>query len=338
MFTISPSQIYDEIFECAQAGQVPIFRGSPGIGKTAAVNRFAAVNKLKLIELSLGQYQPEDLNGLPMRDGKKAIFAPFDIFPLEGDPVPEGFTGWIVFLDEITSALKQTQAAAYKLLHERKVGNRRLHDNVVLVSAGNKATDKAVVNMMSTAMQSRLIHYNVEVNHGETMQLFYKIGVDTRVISYLSYMPSKLMDFRPDHQEHTFPCPRTWHNLSKLIKDREITPKAGPRIAGTIGEGTAVEFMTFAREFDRLPQISKIIEDPKGTNVPRETSTKYATMSMLTEHIDEKTIDPIIEYVERFDIEMQILFARGAAALNGELEHSSKPFLKFIQSMARYLG
>jgi hypothetical protein len=61
-------------------------------------------------------------------------------------------------------------------------------------------------------------------------------------------------------------------------------------------------------------------------------------MSMLTEHIDEKTIDPIIEYVERFDIEMQILFARGAAALNGELEHSSKPFLKFIQSMARYLG
>jgi hypothetical protein len=338
MFTISPNQIYDEVVRHAAAGLVPIFKGSPGIGKSAALIQFAKDHNLKMIDVRLSQLAPEDLNGLPMRVGNKAIFAPYDLFPLEGDEIPEGYAGWLVFLDEITSATKPVQAASYKLLHDKMIGNTLLHENVVMVAAGNKMTDKAVVNQMSTAAQSRLTHFEVEVNHGDAINLFYKIGVDKRIISYLSYMPSKLMDFRPDHQEHTFPCPRTWVNLSKLIKDEDITPSAGPRIGGTIGEGTAIDFMTFSKEFDRLPKIDKIMSDPAGTPVPPEASTRYATVAMLTEYVAEKTIDPIIEYVERFDIEMQILFARGAATMNADLEQTSKPFLKFIQRMARYLG
>jgi hypothetical protein len=337
-FPISPSQIYEEIVATAEAGNVPVFKGSPGLGKTAGVHQFGEDHNLKIIPVGLGQYAPEDLNGLPMRDGKKATFAPYDLFPLQGDPIPEGYDGWVVFLDEITSASKAVQAAAYKLIHERKVGTNTLHDSVVMVAAGNLATDKAVVNPMSTASQSRMIHYIVEVNHKESIEYFLKNDADTRVISYLSFMPSKLMDFRPDHQEHTFPCPRTWEMLSNMVKGKEITPRTGPRIAGTIGEGTAIDFMTFAREFDRLPNIQQIIDDPLNTAVPPETSTKFATVSMLTEHISEDQIEPILEYVERFDIEMQILFARAAATMHAELEHSSRPFLKFIQRMARYLG
>jgi hypothetical protein len=337
-FPISPSQIYEEISETAAVGNIPVFKGSPGLGKSASVIKFAEDHNLKLIDIRLSQCSPEDLNGLPMRVGDKAVFAPYDLFPLEGDPIPAGYSGWLVFLDEITSASKQVEAASYKLLQDKKVGSHNIHENVVMVAAGNLATDKAVARNMGTAAQSRVIHYIVEVNHKEAIELFFGLGIDTRIISYLSFMPSKLMDFRPDHQEHTFPCPRTWHNLSKMTNGKEISARTGPRIAGTIGEGTAIDFMTFAREFDRLPNIQQIIDDPLKTAVPPETSTKFATVSMLTEHISEDQIEPILEYVERFDIEMQILFARAAATMHAELEHSSRPFLKFIQRMARYLG
>lgn len=42
----------------------------------------------------------------------RADYAPFAHFPIEGDPLPEGYSGWLLFLDELTSALPAIQAAA----------------------------------------------------------------------------------------------------------------------------------------------------------------------------------------------------------------------------------
>ena len=99
-----------------------------------------------------------------MREGNKAVFTPFSIFPLENDPIPQGYDGWMLLLDELSSANKQVQAAAYKLILDRQVGSFNLHPNCAIVAAGNKITDKAVVTQMSTALQSRLIHYELSVS------------------------------------------------------------------------------------------------------------------------------------------------------------------------------
>jgi hypothetical protein len=150
-------------------------------------------------------------------------------------------------------------------------------------------------------------------------------------------MPSKLMDFRPEHQDTTFPCPRTWEFLSKLIKGQDVDESRGARVSGAVGEGCAVEFITFAREFTRLPRFSKIVADPKGTPVPEEASTKYAAMSMLIENVDETTLDPVLEYVGRFDIEFQIIFCRGAVVRHPRVRASHAGFGDYLKTMVRYL-
>lgn len=338
MFTVNPSQARDEIIACVSAGIVPILTSSPGMGKSSLVKQVAKMGNLKLIDIRLSTMVPEDLQGFPMREGNKATFTPFDIFPLVGEKVPDGYSGWLLFADEMTSATKPVQAAAYKLILDRMVGSHKIHPQCAIVAAGNKVTDKAVVNQMSTALQSRVVHYELALDSKEWLDHAFSAGYDSRVTGFINYMPSKLMDFRPDHQDKTFPCPRTWEFVSRLIKNQEVTKKMGARIAGTVGEGAAVEFITFAEEYHRLPKFKDIIAQPKTIAVPTESSTKYATMAMLVEHTTDKTLDDVIDYIERFDTELQIIFCRGLVSKHPTIMNSTSKFTKYLQAMYRYLS
>jgi len=66
-------------------------------------------------------------------------------------------------------------------------------------------------------------------------------------------------------------------------------------------------------------------------------STRYATMSMLVENFDEKGLDAVLTYVDRFDIEMQILFCRGAVVRRPEVRHAHAGFADYLRRMVRYL-
>lgn len=338
MYSITLNQARDEVIACIGAQLTPVMLSSPGVGKSSVMQQIAKDFRLKLIDVRLSQCTPEDLNGFPMRQGNKATFTPFDIFPLEGEEIPEGYDGWMLFFDEITSATKPVQAAAYKVILDRMVGSYKLHPNVAVVAAGNKATDNAIVNKMSTALQSRMIHYEIEVSAKDWLEHAIAKAYDYRITSFITYMPSKLMDFRPDHQDHTFPCPRTWEFLSRLLKDRPIGPELGPRVAGTIGQGVAVEFITFAQEFDRLPKLHDILTAPETVPVPPEMSTKYATMSMLIENFTMDNLKNILTYVQKFDIELQIIFSRGAVARNPKIRSEHPEFGQYLVKMVRYLS
>ena len=113
MYTMTPKETRASIIECMEAGLVPMVTSSPGLGKSALVKQIAKDFNLEVIDIRLSQCAPEDLMGLPMRNANgKAEFVPFSMFPLEGDPLPPGKVGWILFLDEFNSAPKSVQAAA----------------------------------------------------------------------------------------------------------------------------------------------------------------------------------------------------------------------------------
>lgn len=337
MFTISPKQAYVEIERCVKRKLVPLITSAPGVGKSSIVAQFAKDNNLALLDLRLSQCTPEDLQGFPMRTGNKATFTPFDIFPIEGDELPEDKDGWLLFLDEMTSATKPVQAAAYKLVLDRMVGSFKLHSRVAIVAAGNRVEDKAVVSQMSTALQSRLIHYTLEVNSQQFIDYAIAAGYDHRITGYINFRPSALMDFRPDHTDKTFPCPRTWEFLSRLIKGEDVSTDIAACISGTIGEGHATEFITFAQEFDRLPKLTDILNTPETTKIPPEASTKYATISMLVEHCDKGNLGKMITYIKRFDIELQIIFARGVDAKDPLMRTTHREFQDYLMNMSRYL-
>jgi len=320
---VPPSQAKADAIRCIMAGIVPFIQSSPGLGKSSIAREIAKEGNLELIDFRLSQCAPEDLQGIPFKEEingtMKARFLPFTTFPLKGDPIPKGKNGWLLFLDEFNSASKSVQAAGYKLILDRMVGDFHLHEKVAVIAAGNLSTDRAIVNPMSTAMQSRLAHILMTVSKPEFIEWCNKNDIDYRVIGFIEFQPDKLHYFQPDHHDLTFACPRTWEFTSKLVKGvTEIKPLI-PLLSGVISPGIAMEFAAFCEEYTKIPKIESIINDPEYARVPVEISTRFAVITMLMANSDENNIKPLVKYMLRFSPEEQIIFFRGIINRNPKL-------------------
>lgn len=306
-----------------ESGLVPFIKSSPGAGKSAVVHQVAEKLKLKLIDHRMSTSAPEDLTGLPEfydlnETERRARFVPLgDLFPLEGDKIPEGYDGWLLFLDEFNSADRRTMAASYKLILDKMVGQKRLHSNVAIVLAGNLMTDKAIVSPVGTALQSRVAHLELEINVEDWIEWAWDHGIDHRIISYISqFGVTKLMDFNPDHKDHTFCCPRTWGFMSNLIKDRKIDAAEIANnqslYAGVISSGVALEFLNYTQIFDELPAIERIIQDPDGVEMPKTTSHKYAIITMMIANMSVANFPNFLKYAKRMEKSLEVLMVRSS--------------------------
>lgn len=110
--TVTPRELVILINDCLQAGLVPFVTSDPGIGKSAIFKQVARSHNLKVIDHRMSTSLPEDFSGLPRFIGENATFSPFDLFPINTTKVPDGFDGWMLFLDEFNSAEIDVQAAA----------------------------------------------------------------------------------------------------------------------------------------------------------------------------------------------------------------------------------
>lgn len=311
IYKCTPDQTKKYVIHCMKCGLVPFIQSSPGIGKSSIVKQIAKEYNLKLIDLRLSTCDPTDLTGLPHFEEGRAVFSPFDIFPVSNDDIPKNKDGWLLFLDEFNSANKAVQAASYKLILDRMVGNYKLHDNCFIVAAGNLGTDKAIVNNLSTAMQSRVIHIEMDVNFNDWYKnIAIPKNYDSRIIGFLNMYNNKLMDFDPEHEDKTFCCPRTWEFVNNIIKDEKNLDPLLNLLVGTISTGVAIEFVQWAKIYDHLIKLEDIIKDPENCNLPDDLNIRWATISMLLDKFDNNNITNILKYVKRFDVSFRILFYR----------------------------
>lgn len=339
----TPRQIRKYIIRCIMKGLVPFIKSSPAMGKSSLVKSIADEYDLCLIDHRLSTSAPEDLTGLPrFREDGTASFAPFDTFPTVGTTIPinpktgKPYQGWLLFLDEFNSAKKDVQAAAYKLILDKAVGLNPLHPNVAIVCAGNLETDRAIVNTLGTAMQSRVITLLMELDFDEFMQdVAFKYNWDSRVTAYLNYKPLNLYDFKPDHTDNTFCAPRTWDFLQNLLKGvtynftkdpvtnvwKTDMEADAPLFAGAITSGVAADFIQFTKVYADLPKIPDILNDPHGVGIPRDRQTRFAGTMYLVDHLDDSNFDPLSQYVDRFENEFKILFYRAVMARYPTLRH-----------------
>lgn len=345
LYRCSPRQVRKFVEECVYAGLVPFVQSSPGMGKSSIMRSVAHDLNLKLIDHRLSTSAPEDLSGLPRFDENgRARFSPFaDLFPLENDPLPGGndeptHQGWMLFLDEFNSATKNVQAASYKLILDRMTGQHKLSDRCVITAAGNLSTDRAITNPISTAMQSRVVHLEMQINQEEWLQdVALKEGYDSRIIAFLSMYPGKLMDFRPEHNEKTFCCPRTWEFVNRLIKGKTLNDDHAMLLAGTITSGTAADFVQYTKIFQNLVTIADIRRDPKTCPVPNDAGTKWAVISHMMEKLDKDNVTDLCTYADRFTLDFKVLFYRSMMIRHPAMRQHPA-FIHAAAAMARYLN
>ena len=118
MFEVNAVELKEALIKDFKVGLTPMVASSPGMGKSDIIRSVADQFKLKVIDFRVSQCEPVDMQGYPgvIENGSKLKRMTFHIpeyFPIETDKIPDGYDGWLLFLDEFNSGNKQTEAAAY---------------------------------------------------------------------------------------------------------------------------------------------------------------------------------------------------------------------------------
>ena len=83
-------------------------------------------------------------------------------------------------------------------------------------------------------------------------------------------------------------------------------------IEGTVGKGTAKEFIAFASMFMDLPDVDGILNGTV-TIVPKKNDVLYALAGALVSKLTDKTLNNFVQYLLKLPPEFSILALRDAA-------------------------
>ena len=276
--------------------QRPLFLwGPPGIGKSELVENITKDLGGYMIDLRLGQMEPTDIRGIPFynKDSGKMDWAP----PVElpDDELASQYPVVVLFLDELNSAAPSVQSAAYQLILNRRIGKYKLPDNVVMVAAGNRESDKGVTYRMPTPLANRFIHQEMKVDFASWQEWAVLNKIHKDVVGYLSFAKQDLYDFDAKSASRAFATPRSWSFVSELLDDECDNDTLTNLIAGTVGEGLAVKFMAHRKVASKMPNPVDILKGKvKDLNV-KEVSAMYSlVISMCYElkaAVENKTAD-----------------------------------------------
>lgn len=338
LYTCTPKQCKQFICDCIEAGLTPLILGSPGVGKSEIVKQVADLYNLQLVDMRLSMMDATDLQGLPHFENGKAVFTPYNMFPLEGDPLPEGKQGTLIFLDELNSAPRSVLCAAYKLILDHMVGNYKLHRNCVIVAAGNRIEDRAIVNNIGTAMQSRLVSLTMEPSFKDWLtEVAIPRNYDERIVAYLNMYNEKLCTFDPESNEKAFACPRSWSFIHKLVTNKKkLDENAAKLFAGIIGAGTAVEFTQFCNVYNKLIKYENVVADPKNCPLPEDKASLWALIVSLANKVTKVNMDKLCTYANKFELPFRIVFYRYVTQKYPELANS-QPYINAMVELAQYM-
>jgi len=252
----------------------PVFIwGAPGIGKSALVEKFAAEVGLPCVSLLGSQLAPEDIIGIPQIQDEVSTFLPPKMIARK-EP-------YVLFLDELNACSQEVQKAFYSLIHERRIGEYHLPAGSIVIGAGNRAQDSAIVKTMSSALINRMFHVQLKADPTQWLNWAYEEGLHPWVINYITQRPDHLFS-EPPKTEEPYSTPRSWHMLSDALKEyhagSEVIPDTMLKTItyGCISAGHAGMFLAFIKQLGNTHLLADIIKgEAKWPSRPEERDVLY---------------------------------------------------------------
>ena len=332
MERLKASEIKSSI-EAMVEQKIPTFLwGAPGIGKSSIIRQIAEQSRIGFIDLRLSLMDPTDLKGIPFYDKHEhsAVWAAPSFLPKEG----EG----ILFLDELNSAPPAVQASAYQLILDRKVGEYELPSGWAIVAAGNRESDRGVVYRMPSPLANRFVHLEMDVDVNDYKEWAYKSGIDERIIAYIGYKNENLFTFDATKNEKSFATPRSWEFVDKVIKSSMNEKLLLGSVGGAVGHDIAVDFLSFCKVVDRLPDIEAILASGEG-EYPSDVDVLYALSAGLVSKTlqNEAHVDNLLRYTLELQSEFAVMIVQELQRYGVRMEHS-KEFTNWVRKFSYLLS
>ena len=333
--------------------------GAPGIAKSSVVEQVADELNYKLIDIRLTQMEPTDLRGIPVPFKDEATGRAYvewaipQMLPKRGttedgkpsrnaaeisDAYGKVYDGAIILLDELPNAAPSVQAGSYQLVLDGALGEYVVPDNVIVMAAGNRETDKGATFKMPTPLQNRFTHIEMRVDFEDFQTFALQTGFHQAVVGYLTAFKHELFQFEATSASRGFPTPRSWEMCSDILRGDPNIPETVQMslIAGSVGDGIAVKFLEYRKNAANLPAASDILEGKvtdlkKGADISLmyalttalcyELKDRYDSASSKGAKADEKkkfnvNVDNFLGFMmKNFQSEMVIMGSRTALAI-----------------------
>lgn len=291
---------------------IPVYLvGAPAMVKTKTLQAMA-VNKGRHLDVQLLQHKdPTDFGWqVPdVQNGCMRTLAPDWILNMK--KAGETSSPWIEFFDEVNWASPRVQASCLTFIQDKKIGPIEVA-KVSFVMAGNPPDQGGGGFELNPPFANRIVHINWEPDTDPWIEGMMS-GVWTipdiptvpsnweervpakkaMIASYIKTFPHKLHVFpeAASQQGGPWPSRRTWEMVSWILAGCEAVGINGDveleLIAGAIGQGAAIEFLTWLRELD-MPDPEALLKDPDSFKLPSRQDKTFAVLAAVSSAVIAK--------------------------------------------------
>ncbi len=208
----------------SQPVSIPWLSGPPGIGKSEVIRQICKEESWGLKVVYMATIMLEQITGLPKigKDEDKGsefiIWSRPEIFnfnKLEITP-PNDKALIVLLLDDAHLCNRQVQAYMFQLLTYRCIHDHRLPENVAIILAGNRGSDKAGFQEILAPVANRIFFIDLYADVDQWIKEYaLKNNIRNDIISFLQNYPDCLIG-KP-MESGAWPSPRSWAYASRTM-------------------------------------------------------------------------------------------------------------------------
>ena len=204
---------------------------------------------------------PEDLGGLPYRDGDTTRYAP----PVSIRRICEPGAYGVFVLDDLPAAPTAVQVASRQISLEHRVHDHVISPQVMIIVTGNRREDKSAASTLPAHFRNSVLLYTIEPDFKKWESWAHESGVDQLITQFLTFRPAHFSRLPADADaQGAFATPRTWVMLSQELKVARKLDTLRATAAGLVGDGVATELVAFELVRTQLVAPEKVLANPES--------------------------------------------------------------------------
>ena len=292
--------------------------GEPGVGKTAIQDVLVERTGYHKVYID-GPNTDVGQAGMPIPNHQERIldFYPAGNFKLHLDEP------CVIMIDEWTKTDDYVRNTLHPLLHERRLGERKVHPKSIIFTTGNMDGDNVGDSSKAHTRNRQTWLTYMKPTADEWLKWAAANGVAGEIMAWVKEYPhcmASYMDggqkenpyiFNPtDASQVQFVSPRSLYKASHWVDVRHnITENALiAALDGTIGFSASRDLQAYISLADQLPTRSAIESDPDGVPIPTSSAAICILAFKATTACTRETFGTWMRFIRRLPKEAQALF------------------------------
>jgi len=201
----------------------------------------------------------------------------------------------LFFLDEVNMALPSLQSTAFEITLQRKVGEWKLSDKILIVCAGNPIDVNISANPIPKPLLNRLLLINATVpSTDEWLEWAISKNLDERVIAFVKLFEELHKNSEEELEQST--RPRSYELLSDMIKGENDIEFIRTCAYGYLHKVTASKFIKFI-EIQQKLDYKQYLENPEKVK-ELNNEEKYALITILVQKFEKIDTKKLVELIK----------------------------------------